>query len=154
MPAARTPGRRARIPGRLARLARVLPAGLGLLAAACTGGHPRARGPTRSRPARTGSCGSPRAAGELAAEVPAAGVPAAAVPPACVPAVTVCAVAVRGVALAQAWAAACSTVSPTSGVTESVPVSPCGWDIVMFHANARTTPTATGPIVDTSPVRP
>ena len=59
---ARSPARPAWSPARLARLARVLPAGLVLLAAACTGGHPPGPGRTPASPA-TGAPAAPSAAG-------------------------------------------------------------------------------------------
>ena len=58
------------------------------------------------------------------------------------------------VALAHAWSAAWSTAvtigaGPGSGCASS---GPC--DAAMFHPNAKTTPTSTGPRVETSPIRP
>ena len=62
---------------------------------------------------------------------------------------------VMGVALAHAWSAAWSTSIPTIGAG---PGAGCGisgpCDAAMFHANAKTTPTSTGPTVETSPIRP
>jgi hypothetical protein len=62
---------------------------------------------------------------------------------------------VMGVALAHAWSAAWSTAVPTVGAS---PGTGCGisgpCDAAMFHANAKTTPTSTGPTVETSPIRP
>lgn len=64
-------------------------------------------------------------------------------------------VAVSGVELAQACAAAWSTATRTSGVTpEPDAATSCCCVVAMFHANARMTPTATGPIEERSPLTP
>ena len=60
-----------------------------------------------------------------------------------------------GVALAHAWSAAWSTAVPTVGASPGsgcASSGPC--DAAMFQANAKTTPTSTGPTVEASPIRP
>src|SRR5207247_2194723 len=58
-------------------------------------------------------------------------------------------------ARAHACSAACCTVCPTCWVTpDSSSAACCGWEVARFQANASMTPTATGPTVATSPVRP